>query len=317
MRCVAAAFALLAWVPVAQAAPVQIVVLETGPAAETLSAGATAAGSTVARLPAGVSTWQQGAPMAARLVFDTSAVALLGPFDGAGAHVAAMLATKRRVPLIALSSEATFTRVFDPWIFRGVPDDEAQADALLRWVFPGADGPRHHAARVVVPDGREGRERADALTRACGRLGVSVSADAAAPVDTTLLWLDAPEATAYMAEPRASGAPILGSLRLDDPAFLAHGDGVAMPLLGGGGAAAGETHPLAWRLGHDLARAAVESARRDGPDPEKLRVRLSSGAALGSDGPDGAGVFHFDTHGNRVGAIPVGVVRGGRLVPAR
>jgi len=63
-------------------------------------------------------------------------------------------------------------------------------------------------------------------------------------------------------------------------------------------------------LGYDMVRAVAMAARRAGAQPDRIREELASGFRF--DGQSGS--FHFDRAGNRVGAIRVGVVRGGELV---
>jgi ABC-type branched-subunit amino acid transport system substrate-binding protein len=77
--------------------------------------------------------WKGGAKEMVRLVYDDSVWAVLGSVDGAATHIAEQVATKARVPLIApVSADPTLTYIRIPWMFRLPPDDEAQADALVR-----------------------------------------------------------------------------------------------------------------------------------------------------------------------------------------
>lgn len=310
--------------------PIQIGLLESsGPAIDVLAASAAEAvaelnaeGGIDGRLVALVSLspprpWRDGAGETARLLLESSAVALIGPADRAGAHVAAQIATRWRRPLIALSPAQTLTRVKDPWIFRGIPDDGDQARALLRWAVPL---PWEEQVVLVIPEGNDGRERQAALEDACRDLGVTpaavirVGSDAAgsereirslvdAPARTLLLWLDADPAAGFL-EALATELPrysILGSTRLDDRAFLervgARAEGLVLTMLRAA-------------LGYDLVRAVAMAARRAGAQPDRIREELASG--LRFDGRSGS--FHFDRAGNRVGAIRVGVVRSGELV---
>jgi branched-chain amino acid transport system substrate-binding protein len=77
--------------------------------------------------------WKGGAKEMVRLVYDDSVWAVLGSVDGAATHMAEQVVTKARVPLIApVSTDPTLTYIRIPWMFRLPPDDEAQADALVR-----------------------------------------------------------------------------------------------------------------------------------------------------------------------------------------
>jgi len=77
--------------------------------------------------------WTGGAKEMVRLVYDDSVWAVLGSVDGAATHIAEQVVTKARVPLIApASADPTLTYIRIPWMFRLPPDDEAQAEALIR-----------------------------------------------------------------------------------------------------------------------------------------------------------------------------------------
>jgi ABC-type branched-subunit amino acid transport system substrate-binding protein len=77
--------------------------------------------------------WTGGAGEMVRLVYDDSVWAVLGSVDGAATHVAEQVVTKAWVPLIApVSADPSLTYIRIPWMFRLPPDDEAQADALVR-----------------------------------------------------------------------------------------------------------------------------------------------------------------------------------------
>jgi ABC-type branched-subunit amino acid transport system substrate-binding protein len=262
--------------------------------------------------------WRDGAGETARLLLESSPVALIGPADRAGAHVAAQIATRWRRPLIALTPTQSLTRVKDPWIFRGIPDDGEQARVLLGWALPRPGG--EEQVVLVIPEGKEGSERQSALERACRERGVTPAAVirvgdhgagsehgmaliAKQPAPTFLLWLDVDPALGFLEALTAevSAYSILASTRLDDPAFLeragARAEGMALPKLRGA-------------LGYDMIRVVAAAARRAGPQPSLIRDELASGFRF--DGQSGS--FHFDQSGNRVGAIRVGVVRDGTLV---
>ena len=338
--------------------PIRIGLVEAGGhAAEALAAGAEAAVAE-ANARGGVDgrplqlvklvsprPWRDGASMMARLIFDEGLAALIGPLDGAAAHVAAQIATRKRIPLITLSPEAALTRAMDPWVFRGVPGDGEQARALLRWSLPD---PRGKRAALVVPDGREGRERLASLLEACRDLGleattvifagdrraeaesgasdstIGAGASSIGIADVLLLWLD-PEPALMFLQGLGGGWPpsrILGSMRLDDREYLARvppwAEGLALPMLradgvrGRAGSDRGGEPDLNVALGYDMLRALAAAARGTGPEPGQIRDGLASGQSLTGR----SGTFHFDRRGNRRGRIPIGILRDGRLVPA-
>lgn len=268
--------------------------------------------------------WRGGAGRLAGLVFERDLIAVIGAEDGSTAHTVAQIATRRRIPVVTLSPESSLTRAMDPWVLRGVPDDESQARSLLRWALDQGAGKR---LGLAVPEGRAGRERADSLRRAAAATGARVTCSMpaldcdAAGYDILMLWLDAGEALELLTglDPQRLPEQILGSTRLDDAQFvegLRRRDGspaspLAITLLRSAGEArqaapAGEA-ALAERLGHDLVRAVALSARRAGSDPLSLRDALRDGALF--EGRSGR--FEFDSQGNRREALRVGLWRRG------
>lgn len=77
--------------------------------------------------------WRGGAGEMVRLVYDDSVWAVLGSVDGAATHIAEQVVTKAWLPLVVpVSADPTLTYIRIPWIFRLPPDDEAQAEVLVR-----------------------------------------------------------------------------------------------------------------------------------------------------------------------------------------
>jgi hypothetical protein len=301
-------------------APLRLGLLESGPVAgDSVARGAAAAVAEVnadggidgrllelVRLRA-PEPWRDGAMLTARLAFEGDVVALIGPVDPDGAHVAAQIATKRRIPVVTLTSDESLTRVQDPWVLSGVRDDGAQARALLRRAF---DEPRGRTAVIVVPPGRAGLRHAAALERACRELGVRVVATheesswsgRGSAADALLLWSEPEAALAVLRNITAApSAPrVLGSARLDDPAFMA---AVPRSLPFVAVASLGERDagkaPLE-ALGYDVTRAVASAARRRGVEPAELRDGLLEGDAI-----------VFDESGRRVGPVSVVLIRDG------
>jgi branched-chain amino acid transport system substrate-binding protein len=83
-------------------------------------------------LPRSRGSWRDGASSMAELVYEKRLVALIGPTTRTDAHLAAQIATKKGIPVVTLSFGRSITRVMDPWVFRGVPEDDEQAQTLLR-----------------------------------------------------------------------------------------------------------------------------------------------------------------------------------------
>lgn len=262
------------------------------------------------RLATGDSPWRAGASLIARLASTDDLVGMIGARDGATAHVAAQIAARRRLPFVSSSPEESLTRAGVPWVLRGVPSDAAQARAVLE-AEPGTPG---SGAALVVPAGREGRERLVALREACARDGVTVSAElvgaagARLPesVDRVLLWLEPGPALEFLRSlDPAPGRRVLGSLRLARRRFLeeaaALGHDVSVPVLDGDDDPQAELDDPETRLGHDLLLIAVAAVDESPEHPERSLADLR-----GTDtGIVGGRLWSFDSSGNRIAAMTV------------
>jgi ABC-type branched-subunit amino acid transport system substrate-binding protein len=317
-----------------EAEAVRIGVLEGGQfaqgaaeAAADLNAGAGMAGRRIELLQVTPeSPWQDGAGLTARLVFEADVVALVGPADGTGSHIAAQIATRKRIPLLSVAPEDTLTQAHVPWVFRGVPGDAAQARAVLDLLFADSRG---HSAALAVPAGREGRQRLASLRQVCGELGMRVHSvvemergalqDSASlsllrAADVLLLWLDPEDALALLGRISADALParMAGSTRLDDRRFWAQApaqaDDMVLPLLR---RQAGSGKSTAHALGYDMVRALAAAAGSGGITAQRLQRALDAGMQLSGK----SGVFRFDSNGNRLGRIPLARVRHGHPIP--
>jgi len=271
------------------------------------------------------SPWRDTGSLLARAIFDNGLSALVGPTEGAAAHVAAQVGTKIRIPVVTLSAEDSLTEAGDPWIFRGIPGDGQQARALLSWALGDTEGGN---AAIVIPPGREGRTRLAALRKACRALGVRVVAVAEestaglgivagssslGEADVLFLWLDPEAALRFLRRRPKVGADtqILGNLWLAQPDFLREApswaDGLALPLL-----AAGQDQSLRGALGYDMVMVLAAAARGAGSEPAAIREGLLQQSSW--DGKTGN--FRFGPSGERSGKVEVGVLRDGRPVRA-
>jgi len=245
--------------------------------------------------------WRDGASRIARLAATEDTVALLGAANGAEAHLAAQVASRLRLPLVTVSPEESLTQAGAVWVFRATAHDHEQARLLLARVPGGAAGRR---ATLVVPAGREGRERARSVGRACRESGMAdvtvlrVATDlppAPAPDDILLLWLDAGPARLLLDHWGEQGttALVLGSTRLNHPAFLADLQRRNVILPGGG-------DDLPQRLGADMINLLAGVLADAGTDPHALRAALAANQSFSG----ATGNIKFDRHGNRREADP-------------
>jgi len=258
------------------------------------------------------SPWSDGASRIARLSATDGLIALVGGTDGATAHVAAQVATRRRIPYLSTSPEESLTRAGDRWVLRVMPSDADQAEAVLRATFA-----QPSVARVaaVVPDGREGRERLAALREACERTGTTLlTGDSTAPAgqptaDAILLWLDPEPAIEWLGRLEPSERrPLLGSTRLDEPELLRAVARGSLRLLvptmspaGAGTSIAASERSLPARLGHDLVQLVADAAIGVADDPDQLLSHLLATPLLSGR----TGTLSFDTRGNRIGELTI------------
>lgn len=77
--------------------------------------------------------WRGGSKQMIKLVYEDSVWAVIGSVDGTATHIAEQVITKAWVPLLSpVSADPTLTYIRIPWMFRLPPDDQAQAEAIVR-----------------------------------------------------------------------------------------------------------------------------------------------------------------------------------------
>jgi len=109
--------------------------------------------------------WGRASSEIVRLVFDDQAVALITSAEGSAAHLAEQVGNRVGVPVLTLSSDSTTTQINIPWLFRIVPNDAVQAQAIAEDIY------RQRAFQKVLliaehnHDGRVGREEFEKAAR--------------------------------------------------------------------------------------------------------------------------------------------------------
>lgn len=167
--------------------------------------------------------WQQAGAALVKQIIAHQIVALIAPMEGATAHLIAQIATKMRIPVIHLSPEESINQAGSPWVLRGVPTDRQQLHAVLQLAIQQL---AVNKVYVVVPAGREGRERLAIIKTVCHQLQVAIVEIVTQPPinpnnpavnqsHATLLWLDRDEADVWLARQKATSLelPILTSIR--------------------------------------------------------------------------------------------------------
>ncbi len=93
--------------------------------------------------------WGVGSKQSVNLIFQDEVCAILGSVDARNAHLAEQVAVKAQI--VFLSSRATdptLSQAFVPWYFRCIPNDDQQANALLRVISMKKD-----SRFVLIGDG--------------------------------------------------------------------------------------------------------------------------------------------------------------------
>jgi branched-chain amino acid transport system substrate-binding protein len=80
--------------------------------------------------------WGTGSKQAVSLIFDDKVCAIMASCDGRNAHLVEQACTRSRVVMLsAWSGDPTLSQAFVPWFFNCVPNDNQQADALIKEIF--------------------------------------------------------------------------------------------------------------------------------------------------------------------------------------
>jgi ABC-type branched-subunit amino acid transport system substrate-binding protein len=127
------------------------------------------------------SPWVGGAREVVRLIYEDRVRAVVGSMDSASTHVVEQVATKARVPVVSpIASDPSLTEAGVPWIFRLVPDDDAQAELLV-----GDAARRVGIERPVVVSGtdRQGRSAGESIVKALVRHRVPPQLHLSVPPD--------------------------------------------------------------------------------------------------------------------------------------
>ena len=182
--------------------------------------------------------WGVAAQQVVELSYGDEVWAIIGSVDGKRAHAAELVAAKAWVPVvITAAADRTIDYANVPWVFRCLPDDRVQAEALLGAVEAGG------WSRVVVVSeaNRDTRAAIERLREAAGDrrmvlhrlleyrprdLGAIVSQIRDAKADVLLVWGHAASAMALIEAARGAGVsvPVLAPSQLAVPEVGARAD---------------------------------------------------------------------------------------------
>jgi ABC-type branched-subunit amino acid transport system substrate-binding protein len=113
-------------------------------------------------------SWGQSSTEMTGLITDQQSLALIIGPNGNLAHQAEQIANKLGISIVTLASDATTTQINIPWIFRVVPSDQQQADAMAHGIYDKNKNARVLLISTTDHDGRVGKRE---FTRAARRLG--------------------------------------------------------------------------------------------------------------------------------------------------
>ncbi|MFQ5738668.1 MAG: ABC transporter substrate-binding protein [Acidobacteriota bacterium] len=260
-----------------------------------------------------------------KLIYEDRVEVVIGALDGRSAHLAEQVITRARgeALLFTLSSDPTLTQIRLPWVFRLVPDDRRQAQALMGQV--GRSNASAKAVTLILGDDYDTRSLVSVLRRVAGSASLSMAWRKAwagrrasrIPNAESLLLIGPPEASARVLEALDFSRPVrwFGPLRLNCPEFWA-------ALAGGGGdpvalIATYDSDFSAWRdfrqrysaryaeapalleaYAFDAVSLAAAVISRTGSDVEAIQQALRR-----SRFPGVTGLVRFDEKGDRIGHL--------------
>jgi len=126
--------------------------------------------------------WGQSSTEMMRLISEDESLALIIGSNGNLAHQAEQIANKLGIAIVTLASDATTTQINIPWIFRVVPSDEQQADAIAQGIYG-----RNKSSKVLLISSTDHDGRAGKLAFIRAARGFAVEAPAELELDPELV----------------------------------------------------------------------------------------------------------------------------------
>ncbi len=286
--------------------------------------------------------WGRATGDLVKMVYEEGVVAIVTSSDRGAAHLAEQVATKAQVPVLTFSSDPSLTQANIPWIYRFLADDSAQARTLVHYLFEQRE---RRSAFVLTVSSSGGATVGGAaatfkkLTLAFGAtvfsLHVATSAEEDMQKALAVMNQVHPEAIVIWAAATES-ASLLHRLRQEkvtadlvvvpegDPAILLenkeglaegvtlllnsvpHADDVSQGPLPHCTAMADMASPTAY----DAMRVLLAGIEKAGPNRARLRDALARTHLKGLTGD-----IAFDSLGNRLGALCLGIISSGRFRP--
>ena len=112
--------------------------------------------------------WGAGSKESVSLVYEDRVRAIIGALDGRNGHLAEQVATKSHLSYIeTCATEPTLSQAFVPWFMRVVPNDDQQADVILKQIMREGGG----RTGILSIDSYDTRYALKSLTKAAARAG--------------------------------------------------------------------------------------------------------------------------------------------------
>ena len=103
------------------------------------------------------------------LIYDSNVLAIIGTTDSGCTHVAARIALKARLPLIAtVATDPTLTRLNNPYVYRNLADDRIQGRTIVDYIVKKRQLRRIVIAHVNTRYGRGGAAVVETAARLQG-----------------------------------------------------------------------------------------------------------------------------------------------------
>jgi len=289
--------------------------------------------------------WGTAGQQVMRLVYEDSVRVVMGSIGVENSHIAEQVITKIHVPLIVPGcTDPSLTKINIPWVFRCMPDDDAQAYLLARYVLDVRGHTRVVGISANEHYGRIGMQAFEKVTRRRGRplllsLQYNIRDKDFEPqldriervrAQAVAIWGEPPEAALLVRRLRERGmrAEIFAGSGLCSSEFLR----VAGPYAEGVVAACiydpdrndpsarvftarfperyGEAPDAYAAYAYDGAQMVVRAIRRAGLNRAKIRDMLAADSICRGV----VGEIRFDGSGSNVSPPMLAVVRDGRFV---
>ena len=280
-----------------------------------------------------------------RLVYDDSVRVVMGSIGVENSHIAEQVITKAHVPLVVPGcTDPSLTKINIPWVFRCMPDDDAQARLLARYLFEAGGYTRVVGISANEHYGRTGMRAFEKVARRWHRplllsLQYNMRDEGFEPqldriervrAQAVVIWGEPPEAALLIRRLRerempaeiSAGSGLCSSELLGIAGSHAEGvvtaciydperdDSSAQTFVTRFSEHYGEAPDAYAAYAYDGAQMVVRAIRRAGLNRARIRDALAADPTYRG----AAGEIRFDGSGSNVSPPMLSVVRGGRFV---